>query len=641
MGVRLDAIAPDLARGVRAAAATVPPFYLAGALERPELIWFALGGWLGSLADPDSRRSVRVKTVLAFALVGGTIVAAAAVVAAVPVLAGAMLVGTAFAGSLAGALGGHAKSVGTLVTVVAAIAVVSPGDPWVEAPWFAAGAVWAMLLAAIVWPVWPHLAVRRAVVKIYDGLAAYAAAVAGLSREAAAGDRAWNQVARVQQRSVRDAIEAARAAVVAVRSRRVGGESAVGANLRVLVGSSEAQLFALIALADRLEHSPTLDKPAAAAALDELARMYERLHVAVLWSGRKRGIGVPVAAVPKSRLAARLHALAHDDLVLAARLHHAPTRSAVDEAPASMTMRTLADALSPRSATFRHAVRVAAAALVAFVAARMVSPAHVSWVTVTAIAVLQPYPGATLTRAIERTVGTTIGGAIAMGLAMTVHEPLVLAVLLVPLSVAAVVTRPRSYRLFVVFLTPVFLLLSEPGQAGWWTAVARLGDVALGGAIAAGAAAAFGSWEHVRLGDALAAARRACERYVAVVFDAAARDRMAEARAEVGIALGAAELSLERMLAEPRPLQRGADEAVFAITYLRRLAQSLTALDEVLQARGEALPPALGHALKQQVTGAIGGATPAVPPFPDELPARSRSLLERVVQQAHLLAAAR
>ena len=52
MRERLAVVAPDLAKGVRAAIATLVPFYLAGALHDPALAWVALGGWLLALADP-------------------------------------------------------------------------------------------------------------------------------------------------------------------------------------------------------------------------------------------------------------------------------------------------------------------------------------------------------------------------------------------------------------------------------------------------------------------------------------------------------------------------------------------------------------------------------------------------------------
>ncbi|NOU28102.1 MAG: hypothetical protein HOO96_09380, partial [Polyangiaceae bacterium] len=66
----LRTVWPDLAKGLRAAATTLVPFFLAARLERPELAWTALGGWLGTLADPGGARVVRARTVGGFVIAG-------------------------------------------------------------------------------------------------------------------------------------------------------------------------------------------------------------------------------------------------------------------------------------------------------------------------------------------------------------------------------------------------------------------------------------------------------------------------------------------------------------------------------------------------------------------------------------------
>lgn len=70
-------VAPDVARGVRAALVTLVPFYLAAVLRRPELTWTALGGWLGTLADPGGSRVTRARALVVFAIGGAVLVAPA------------------------------------------------------------------------------------------------------------------------------------------------------------------------------------------------------------------------------------------------------------------------------------------------------------------------------------------------------------------------------------------------------------------------------------------------------------------------------------------------------------------------------------------------------------------------------------
>ncbi len=639
---RLATLVPDILKGLRAAVATVVPFYLAGQLGRPELAWVALGGWLGSLADPGGTRLRRGGVMAIFALCGGAAVAAAASMVAVPLVAGGILVMVAFAASLARALGGAASTAGNVLVVAAAVAASTSNgaDPLCDGVLFAAGASWALLLSSVVWPVWTHLPVRRAVGAVYAALATYADALVA----AAAVDAAdWNALARQQQRAVRAGLDAARAVAVAMRARRAG-ESRVGANVRVLLGDAEQQFFALIAAADELEATPAAAREtgtlAAAAAADRV------VAVALATPGLVRPTpAAPAVAELRGDHATRVvqaareaAALAHDldgepapdDPQASTSMHLPRSRSRVRE-----LVQLLRDGLAWRSPIFRHAVRVAGTAAVAFGLGRWLSPTHSAWVTVTALAVLQPFPGATITRAIERVVGTVLGSALAVAIMMTVQARLALAVLMIPLSVAAVVTRPRSYRLFVVFLTPVFILVATHWTPDWYTAAVRIADAAAGGAIAFVAAALVApTWEHLRLPEALARIDTTLARHAELTFDALAgaprsAEAMTAARRAVGVALDEAETSLERMLAEPRRVQHGADAGVFVVTYARRLSTSLTAA-----AQRTALPAAAEVARARAAVALALARTSAEPPD------LADAALGRIVRNAEILATA-
>ena len=660
--VRFSTLVPDILKGLRAAVATVVPFFLAGQLGRPELAWVALGGWLGSLADPGGTRLRRAGVMAIFALCGGAAVAAGTSAVAVPLVAGGILVAVAFAASLVRALGAAASTAGNVLVVAAAVAASTSNnaDPVSDGLLFAAGASWALVLSSLVWPVWTHLPVRRAVGAVYAALATYAAALVA----AAATDAAdWNALARQQQRAVRAAIEAAREVAVAMRARRAG-ESRVGANVRVLLGDAEQQFFALIAAGDELEatsaparetaslaaaaaanrvvvaalSTPALARPADAA--PALAELRGDHATRVLQAAREAAAlahdldGEPAADPPSSASGRpRDGAMSASPPEGWRRPHSARYHAA--SASARDARRLLFDALSPRSPIFRHAVRVAGTAAVAFGFGRWLSPTHSAWVTVTALAVLQPFPGATITRAIERVIGTVLGSALAVAIMMTVHAPLALALLMIPLSVAAVVTRPRSYRLFVVFLTPVFVLVATHWTRDWYTAVVRIADAAAGGAIAFVAAALVApTWEHLRLPDALARIYLTLAQHAHLTFDALAggpRDpgAMAAARRAVGVALDEAETSLERMLAEPRRVRLGADAGVFVVTYARRLSTSLTAA-----AQRTALPAAAEvERARAAVDLALAGTAAEPPDLAD-------AALGRIVRNAEILATA-
>jgi uncharacterized membrane protein YccC len=508
------AIAPDIARGIRAAVVTLVPFYFAAALRRPELSWTAIGGWLGTLADPGGSRAKRARYLLIFAVGGALLVAPSEAAASSPWLATLVLALTAFAMSLTRAFGGAASGVGTFLTMVVAIATArSRTGPTRDAVFFAIGAGLALLVSSIVWPVWTHLTVRRAIASAYGELAAYIEAIERtVADRVPVRDERWTALMRQHHRRIRAAIEAARDVALTARARRQG-ETRLGGDLRALLGAAEAEFPLLVALVVEIE---ALDPDARVAVARRIAptalscREVERVLVDRDVRPRApapRPAREPPPATPSlaEALADRL-ARASDialDLVqdLGSPAESPPTR--VSLAPPSVStppgaersgaragaamragLRTLRDALSPGSPFLQHALRTACATGVASFVGALLSPRRAYWVTLTTLAILQPYPGATMKRAGERVVGTILGSFVAAAIVMAIGSPLVLAVLMVPLSVAAVATRPRSYRLFTFFLTPVFVLLAERYTGDWWAAASRAGDTLLGGATA-------------------------------------------------------------------------------------------------------------------------------------------------------------
>jgi uncharacterized membrane protein YccC len=603
MSPRFAVIAPDLARGVRAAIAVVVPFYLAAQLNRPELAWLALGGWLGALADPTGTRRARATAMAVFVVASFVVIAVGGILAHSPIIAAVFIAVVGFVASFARAINGPAGTVGNMITLIAAIASARvAGAPVVDALWFTAGALWAIGLSSIVWPGWPHLPLRLALAKVYDELAAYCDALDAATIDL---DPDWSAIARDHQRRVRAAIEHARETMVALRARR-SGETPVGTNLRVLLGDAELHLFRVIALADEVEAGRERG------VLRELIESYRGIAARLVT--REPGALVSTTPIIGSPLARGLVEWSRKALARARDLDVASADAPPPDAPPRGKLATAAVeaaravrlAASWHSPILLHAVRVAVTCAAAYTIGRIASPTHSTWVTVTAIAVLQPYLGATLVRIVERVIGTVLGGAIAVLLMQTIDDRRVLALVMVPLAVGAVITRTRSYRVFVLLLTPVFVLVTDRWHPGIRTAGIRIADVALGGALAGIAALIAPSSERARLPDALAAALDAIRRYVELSFEILPVDGdrapLVTVRREVGIAFENAEVSLERMLAEPKALWRGNADAAVLLTYGRRLTAALTSIAETTTT------PVMPEAVRTEVLDAIAAA---------------------------------
>jgi uncharacterized membrane protein YccC len=627
---------PDLALGVRAAIATVLPFFLSIELGRPELMWVALGGWLGAIADPGGARRTRAQAIFAFAVLGGVIVAVGMAATRHPPLGGIVLATVVFGGALARVAGGAASTLGTLLAVTGAIAVCARGAALEAGALFAVGASWAVVLSSMIWPIRTHGPLRVAIADVYLELSRYVDAIA-------AGEMPWAEMARTHQREIRAALQAAHHEAVMIRARR-SGETSHGANLRVLLGEAELQFFDLIAIAEHVE----LEGPASVLAV--VADRYRAIATRVLAEPNEQA-RPPDRARPAPHASARARLLERLDATSAALVELVgregpPPAARLTPSESRGLVAMLRDAMHAHSPALRHGVQVAAAALVALGFARLVSPAHMSWVVVTTIGVLQPYRAATFGRVIERVLGTIIGCSIAAVLvtALRNNAP-ALSIAMVPLSAAAVITRPRSYRLFVLFLTPVFVLMSDHLHGSWSTLEARVGDVIAGGMIAAVAAALLPTWERERLPSVLGVLCDTLIRHADEALAAWSDGRyhtveLVAVRRDVGAALENAEASLERMLSEPARRREDPQQAVFLLTYGRRLSGALTTLDviEVRLTPDEiaGLRAYLGGVLARARAVVTGEPDPGEPPEPPEVTSPSQAIV-RLLEYARLV----
>jgi uncharacterized membrane protein YccC len=692
----LGVATPDVARGIRAAFVTLAPFYLATRLGLPALGWTALAGWLGTLADPGGPRSTRAKALIAFAVAGAPLVFGLEELARFAGPSTAALMAVAFGMSLLRAVGGSAGTLGTFLTMTAAIAGARVrADPVGDAVGFAAGATLALFVSSIAWPVWTHLPVRRAVAAVYAALADYLddaeRAVAGGPAVSAA---VWTELARRHHRRIRGAIENARSTALDGRARRQG-ETRFGGSIRALLGAAEVQFPVISSLVVELEagHTSSIETHRIEALAATQRAVATALDAPDLrpYAARLRAV-IPPASPPAVSIAdhlvdrlERAGSLVRDLVYgLAAGTDDSasspptttsfppstpPMRSASASGPppqraprasrVTSAVLALRDAWSWRSPFLIHAARTALAAGAASLVGELLSRSRVYWVTLTTLAILQPYPGATVKRAGERVVGTVLGCVVALFITTTIHSRLALSLLLVPLSVAAVATRPRSYRLFTLFLTPVFVLLTDPAH-DWRTSAQRAGDAVLGGAIALAAGVLIAPASERKLApDALRDMLTVLGSYASVVFAAllqpagasgrttARADQVASARRAVGIALGAAEASLERWLAEPLSDRAFAADAMLLVTYARRLATALTSLDVLRAFAPGGGPDAsrvaayVADVLEAARAHVLGSAVPALPPAPVLYAPADVSVeraFERIVRWAALVA---
>ncbi|HET8655748.1 MAG TPA: FUSC family protein [Longimicrobiaceae bacterium] len=660
---------PAVANGLRAAVATVAPLLLGEALDQPAVMWSALIGFSVVLADKGGAYRTRAATMGALTIAGLVAVVLGA-------LAGAHLwlsVATMFAVggllSLARAYGAQGMPVAVSGSVVLVISLAYPAaglaDVLTRAVFLLGGAAWAMLLTLVLWPVRVYRPARRDVARCYRALADHADAVAALAARGAeetgapVGDPA----------ALRSAIETARATLAFLRRGRPG-ESPRGERLLMLLEHAEAAFGELVALADLASAGGGRGPlPRVGAEIAELSRSMRGIAEAIERERGRPTIAVPpppdesptagpvlAAGLPEAERAhaRRLLARLRDAVLPAAEAAEELNSDRPTPVPGVYGLRhprpvlaPLREALSGDSLVLRHALRIGLTTAVAIAITKGLGLVHGYWVTLTVLVILQPYPGATFVKGMQRVLGTVLGAILAALFASALPDPRALIALIFVLAVVCVALLPLNYGLYAVFLTPTFVLLAEVTESDWSLAHVRVVNTLIGGAIAfAGATLLWVTPERKRFPGHLASAIEAARRYVGAAFGCLVEEcgptGLAALRRRMGLELINADASLQRWLTESRVQPDVAERAMAAVSYLHRLgaaATSLAARPPIEPSPLRDSVPAYAHAIDAALGAAAATIERGGAGAPAELPrpVSADPLLERQLVRIGLL----
>ncbi len=158
-----------------------------------------------------------------------------------------------------------------------------------------------------------------------------------------------------------------------------------------------------------------------------------------------------------------------------------PTRRALRHSWALLAANVSIDSMG-----VRHAVRLGVATTAAFLIVRMLRLPVGYWATMATLVILQPSIETTWPRSIERAMGSIAGAALAVVIGLLAHTSLAISLVVFPLVCLTIALRRVSYSLYVVFLTPTFVLVADfatPDNTFAY-ALARLGNNVLGCVIA-------------------------------------------------------------------------------------------------------------------------------------------------------------
>jgi uncharacterized membrane protein YccC len=664
--ISLNLRAISLAEGVRAALSVAVIIAINERLHWPALNEAALAALWTCLCDPGGPIRRRVPVLLGFITLGATITVGVGLArglgmpVALPLAAFVL-----FALSFARIYGQAAQQLGLLLSFALILALDRPlpdlATAAALASGFVGGGLWATLLTLVIWRVYPFLPARRAVADVYRLLGALAADLYTLlaSGAEAAG---WEAHAREHRRAVREAIETARGIVFdTLRTRGVVG--ARGGQSLIRLEAADQMFGALIALSDLAEHATPLERRVTLRLLRRLRPLLQVLGRAIVTETAARdtqigrsidAMAAAAAALPETEplrsIAIRIVERLRIARTLALPQNFLPGVDPMGRPPPLMqrVLQPVRANLDWRSPALRHALRIAVVATLALAYTMVWFSPYDHWLTITIVGTMQLYFALTYTRALERVVGTALGGLVAALVGVVCTTPISIAVAMFPLAMLALAVRAVSLGLFMAALTPVIVLLVETGQPGaseWSIAAARFALTTLGGIVAVGANfVLWPSWEPERLEQEVCAAIGAhgvyAGRALAAVVGETQAGSVDAARRAAGVASNNLEASISRALTEPRATGRDQFEAALVIdAALRRLAGRLSAmqLDPGLRT---ALPPNAFAAWHHWIAGAMRSLADANPDLAPRPPAAYLDALDRIARQIELMAGA-
>jgi uncharacterized membrane protein YccC len=668
-------VRPAYAAGFRAALATVVPLMVALVLGLSGGTWLSLAGFSGTIVDKGGAYASRAAAIAALTGFGAIAVALGAFVSHNLAVAVPLTFAVALVCAMGRAWGNTGATVGGSVLNMFVISLAFPSASFPEAlgrsGYVIVGGLWSAFLALVLWPVRPYRPARLALAECLRKLADYVTQVLGPIASPNVSDDALP----AGSVAVRTALENASATLAAIRRGRPG-ESGRGERLLVLRETADQMFGNLMALVETVEAVPPEHRDATRLGLiaDALRDVIRVLHELADRVEEEQQTGVTTVRASGALLRASLtsSAEANEPSDVAAHYLHAATVldriaqfgnvaaanvAALDGAhvPVPATAPETEEPSEPRallaplrsvlghdSLVLRHSLRVAMVTTSAVLLAGVLQLPRGYWVTVTAVIILQPYAGATTLRAVQRVIGTVVGGILTAALGALFHDIRAILVLSFIFAGVSVAVLPLNYTAFSVFLTPTFVLLAEASAGDWHLASVRVVNTVLGGVLALlGVRLLWPAPEWKRLPLYLAAMLRANRDYLRTVVrvfpdrsDAAGRE-LRGSRREAALAAINAEESFQRLMGEHGGKPEMVAPVMTVLTYGRRFTVSIAALAvsrhavdpstaTVLQQFAEAATTRLDSATERLTSFASGAAPPAASEMPDVL--RSQSL---------------
>ncbi|MCM2293126.1 FUSC family protein [Allorhizobium sp. BGMRC 0089] len=461
-----------------------------------------------------------------------------------------------------------------MATLLAVVAVVAIGFPHnlagaaMLALTFFVGAVWAWLLINVIWRIDAWLPVQQASKAVLARLSDMAAELVAID-DGEHRDSEWHSEHGEHRRSVRTAMERLRLLLI-----RFQGEKGLKLETYGRVHEAAEIVFsALIALdhAFIIRHGPVEERIATAKTL---------LNVLVAWQTSielDSSIGRKMLEKQLERLEKVKAGLADGPLIgclAAVGRALSPAR----EEP----LFVLGDDVSAAQqgaggwmrwkAGIKQALRLSIGVVAVYYVATIFSLGYPYWATMAVVVVMQGAARSTWTRGVERILGSLLGGIWALWLLHEVVNADARTAIAVCLSVLTIALRGVNYSLFVVFLTALFIIITELLEPGAGIASARMFDNTLGSLAALVSVLALWPDLGPSVGFLIERGLAANQAYLETVQSGADRKKAYAARRAAGLASVEAEVAMHDLGGLLRRRYRLSDKDAATLKQLRFVA---------------------------------------------------------------------
>ncbi len=554
--------------GLRAAVAVSVMVALAYITHDNTLAWAAFAAFWACLADPGGAPPVRQRAIGGFVL-GGVAVLPIVTLAGAhgPVYGAGAIAACLFLANLTRALGASATLPGILVSVVAVVGVeytCTPHQALLLAAAFAMGGAWAMLFCLFLWPVPAYVPARRATASLFQRLADMTGEFHALLTREGASPAPWMQANATHRRALRLAMARAQALVDQLETNRPLYAAKLDAAERVFA----ALIAAGHELATHPERAPQAKRP------------LWHLHRALIQAAH--ATRHPEHATPGQTAEALARDASQLSPPLGPALRLAAQSLAGLGAPPPPQLSPAPRATRPRlhrpGPVLRHAARLSAGVLLTYGVSVWLGLSFSYWATMATVMVMQPATEATWPRTLERILGSVGGGLLAALLLGLIPGKLALFALIIPLATLTIGLKSVNYTLFVLFLTPLFVLVISLFQPQEGIPIARALNNVLGALIGLGATALL--WPEPQTSQfeqLLAEAVHANLSFASLVLGANSPDETTEAaRRAAGLKSSLAETALRRKRLEGQSKRARLESAETLLSQLRLIAGAAT-----------------------------------------------------------------